>query len=145
MYKRQVSGLKFTNSTYLGASWADYDNDGDLDIHLSNSGIHDFETNLAFPNKLFSNDGDCKFTDVTTDTGLGNIGHSSTSAWADYDHDGDLDLHSINGGQISENDGVAIIESDIFYKNLLSETGVATFIDFTKEAGEIYGLSLIHI
>lgn len=134
-----VSGLKFTNSTYLGASWADYDNDGDLDIYLSNSGIHDFETNFSYPNKLFSNDGDCKFTDVTADTGIGNIGHSSTSAWADYDHDGDLDLHSINGGQISENDGVAIIESDIFYKNLLSETGVATFIDFTKEAGEIYG------
>ena len=132
------SGLKFTNSTYLGASWADYDNDGDLDIYLSNSGYHDFETNFSYPNKLFSNDGNCKFTDVTADTGLGNIGHSSSSAWADYDHDGDLDLHSINGGQISENDGIAIIESDLFYKNLLSETGVATFIDFTNEAGEIY-------
>ena len=133
------SGLQFTNATYLGASWADFDNDGDLDIYLSNSGFHDFETNFSYPNKLFSNDGNCNFVDVTLATGLGNIGHSSSSAWADYDHDGDLDLHSTNGGQISEDAGIAIIESDIFYKNLLSETGVATFIDFTKEGGEIYG------
>jgi hypothetical protein len=135
------SGLKFTNSTYLGASWADFDNDGDLDIYLSNSGLHEFDmtTDYSHPNKLFSNDGNCNFIDVTLETGLGNIGHSSTSAWADYDHDGDLDLHSANGGQISEDLSSAIIESDIFYKNLLSETGVATFIDYTKESGEIYG------
>jgi len=133
------SGLLFTNATYIGASWADFDNDGDLDIYLSNNGFHTNETNFSYPNKLLANDGNCRFTDVTLDTGLGNIGHSSSSAWADYDHDGDLDLHSTNIGQLSEQFGEATIESDILYKNLLSESGVAKFIDFTKESGEIYG------
>ena len=132
------SNLLFRNATYLGASWADYDNDGDLDIYLSNNGFHQ-NNNFSFPNSLFSNDGNCKFTEVTADIGLGNIGHSSSSAWADYDHDGDLDLHSTNVGQIIEKKGEAVTESDIFYKNLLSETGVATFVDFTRESGEIYG------
>ena len=133
------TGLLFINSTYLGASWADYDNDGDLDIYLSNYGFNSGEEIPSHSNKLFSNDGNCVFTDVTSDTGLGNIGHSSTSSWADYDHDGDLDLHSMNAGQVSERNGEAILESDIFYKNLLSETGVAQFVDFTEESGEIYG------
>ena len=133
------SSLLFRNSTFLGASWVDYDNDGDLDIYLSNNGYHNSSEDFAYPNKLFSNDGNCKFTDVTEATGLGNMGHSSSSAWADYDHDGDLDLHSTNVGQLIEANGEAIIESDIFYKNLLSETGIPQFIDFTQESGEIYG------
>jgi len=133
------SGLLFRNSTYLGASWADYDNDGDLDIYLSNNGFHSPSTNFSFPNKLFSNDGNCSFTDVTLDTGLGNIGHSSSSSWADYDHDGDLDLHSANIGQVSELNAEVMIETDIFYLNQLSESGVATFIDYTQESGEIFG------
>ena len=133
------SGLLFRNSTYLGASWADYDNDGDLDIYLSNNGFHSLDINTSFPNKLFSNDGHCKFTDVTTEVGLGNIGHSSSSAWADYDHDGDLDLHSTNVGQLIEENGEAIIESDILYRNQLVESGVARFIDVSEESGGIYG------
>jgi hypothetical protein len=133
------SNLLLTNSTFLGASWADYDSDGDLDIYLSNNGFHAQGSNFSYPNKLFSNDGNCLFNDVTLDVGLGNIGHSSSSAWADFDHDGDLDLHSTNVGQLIEENGEAVIESDIFYKNLLSETGVAQFIDTTEESGGIYG------
>ena len=131
------SGLLFLNSTYLGASWADFDNDGDLDIYLSNYGYSDSDD--PYPNKLFQNNGNCNFIDVTIDVGLGNVGHSSSSSWADYDHDGDLDLHSSNLGELSESRGEAMIESDIFYKNLLTESGNATFIDFTSESGEIYG------
>ncbi len=134
----EESGLKSLGTTYLGASWADYDNDGDLDIYVSNAGYHT-NSDLVFPNKLFKNLGDCEFIDVTEAVGLGNTGHSSTSSWADFDHDGDLDLFSHNSGTIIDKNSTLTSESDILYKNNLIELGVATFEDYTSEAGGVYG------
>ena len=134
----ESSGLKIPGTTFLGASWADYDNDGDLDLYASNAGYHT-NSELVFSNKLFTNLGDCNFIDVTEEVGLGNLGHSSTSSWADYDHDGDLDLFSHNSGTISNNNDSLRPESDILYQNKLSESGIATFEDYTLEAGGIYG------
>ena len=132
------SGLDTSIKTYLGASWADYDNDGDLDLYLSNAGMYD-TLDIIFPNALYQNDGFCKFTDVTQSVGLGNLGHSSTSSWADFDHDGDLDLMSHNSGPISSQDTTIRAETDILYRNLLTETGVANFEDYTLETGGVYG------
>ena len=69
-----------------GVGWADYDNDGDLDLYLANS---------SQANKLFSNDGDGTFTDVTT-TPLNNTGNADGVTWGDYDGDGDLDIYVVN-------------------------------------------------
>lgn len=69
------------------ASWIDYDNDGDLDL---------FETNTVRSgneDKLFSNDGDCTFSDVSTQAGdLTTSFHAHGASWADYDNDGDMDV-----------------------------------------------------
>ncbi|MBC8424250.1 CRTAC1 family protein, partial [bacterium] len=74
-----------------GASWADFDNDGDLDLYLANNG----------DNHLFRNDGDgggsWLFTDVApSGTGIGSSQVSSGGHWGDYDNDGDLDLYLAN-------------------------------------------------
>jgi hypothetical protein len=66
-----------------GVAWGDYDNDGDLDLYLSNK-------NSA--NRLFRNDGDGAFTDVTSQP-LDDARWGSGAAWADVDLDGDLDLY----------------------------------------------------
>lgn len=66
----------------MGAAWGDYDNDGDLDLYVTNYG----------PNVLLRNDGG-RFIDVTRDAGVGDDGFSAGCAWADYDRDGDLDLY----------------------------------------------------
>ena len=134
----KASGLYLQNTTLLGASWADYDNDGNLDLYVSDAGDHT-NLNLTFRNTLFRNQGDCNFIDVTLEVGLGNLGHSSTSSWADYDHDGDLDLFSHNSGPIMASDTSLRPETDILYKNNLSESGIATFEDYTFEAGGVYG------
>lgn len=72
-----------TNSS----SWADVDNDGDLDVFLANHG--------GF-NALFKNDGNFNFTKITTDTVSTTPAKSISSAWSDIDNDGDVDLFVTN-------------------------------------------------
>ena len=137
-----ASGIAADNSTTLGATWADYDDDGDLDLYLSNYGVADFGDDYATSgaaNQLYENAGDCTFTDVTESTGVGNHGHSSGSVWVDFDHDGDLDLYSLNIGMIDENNTVIRSATNILYRNQLTESGSPTFIDWTDEAGGLYG------
>jgi len=67
-----------------GASAADVDGDGDLDL---------FVTVLEGPNRLLLNDGGAHFSDATATSGLGDASwHSVGSSWADFDGDGWLDL-----------------------------------------------------
>ena len=67
-------------------SWADYDNDGDLDLLTA--------TTSTWPLFLYRNEQDGTFTEVSEQVGLGeSIGSCRGAAWADYDNDGDLDLY----------------------------------------------------
>lgn len=70
----------------MGCSWADYDNDGDLDV---------FVTNLKEGNQLFNNQGNGNFQLVSSST-VGQTGSSFGSIWGDVDNDGDLDLFVAN-------------------------------------------------
>ena len=67
----------------VGAYFADVDSDGDLDL---------FITNWKTSNRLFLNDGDGEFEDVTAAAGVGYAGGATTATFADYDRDGDLDF-----------------------------------------------------
>ena len=57
------SGLGDTAFPCLGAAWADYNNDGNLDLYIANEN---------FPSQLFRNNGDETFTDVTEQAGVQN-------------------------------------------------------------------------
>jgi uncharacterized repeat protein (TIGR01451 family) len=66
-----------------GQQWGDYDNDGDLDILVS-----DF-----YKNQLYSNNGNGTFTRITNEiVGNDDIAEAYGATWNDYDKDGDLDL-----------------------------------------------------
>ena len=69
-----------------GACAGDYDNDGRVDLYVTNVG----------PNTLYRNAGDGTFTDVTRKAGVGAPLWSTGCAFADLDHDGDLDLFVTN-------------------------------------------------
>ena len=69
----------------IGVSGADYDNDGDIDLHV---------TYFAAPNALYRNEGDGTFVDVAAEAGVeGGDGLVSSSAFADIDGDGLVDLY----------------------------------------------------
>jgi len=72
----------------VGASWGDYDNDGDLDLFVANSSNH--------ANFLYQNNGNGTFTKITTGDIVTDLGHSHGSSWADYNNDGFLDLFVTN-------------------------------------------------
>jgi tetratricopeptide (TPR) repeat protein len=67
----------------IGGAWGDYDNDGLMDLFLSNG---------LGRSQLFHNNGDGTFTDVSERAGVTAMGFGSPSFWWDYDNDGWMDI-----------------------------------------------------
>ena len=67
-----------------GASWGDFDNDGDLDLIVTN---HDAASNF-----FYQNNGDGSFSKMNDSGFTGTFAFNTGSAWGDFDGDGDLDL-----------------------------------------------------
>ena len=122
----------------MGCVAADYDNDGDTDLYVTNFGN----------NVLYQNNGDGTFRDVTVRAGVGNGEKwSSSCAFLDYDHDGNLDLYVVNyldydlttdqdwfdprGRRIYSNPQVYAGVPDTLYRN----NGDGTFTDVTRQTG----------
>jgi hypothetical protein len=98
------------------AGWADLDGDGDLDLYLGNYALIDFahykvcgskdkisychpDTLASAPDRLFRNDGDFRFTEVTREAGIvepGKGGKALAVVPFDYDDDGRIDLYVAN-------------------------------------------------
>ncbi len=117
----------------MGVSAADYDNDGDTDLYVTNYG----------PNVLYRNEGNGRFTDVSAKAKVACSLFSAGSAFLDYDQDGDLDLYVGNylnydpkyryfyaaeafPGPLSYRG-----EPDVLYRN----NGDGTFTDVGEKAG----------
>jgi len=86
----EKAGLALADRIGVGASFADVDSDGLPDL---------FVTSVRDGNKLFLNQGDWRFEDVTLESGLNYRGHSSGAVFFDYDRDGHLDLFLTNVGE----------------------------------------------
>src|ERR1700730_12775847 len=81
------AGVGLGDRVSVGATFADYDNDGWPDL---------FVTSTRGGNVLFHNGGGGTFEDVTAKAGLTHVGHSQTPVFFDYDNDGYLDLFVTN-------------------------------------------------
>jgi enediyne biosynthesis protein E4 len=101
-----------------GVAFFDYDNDGWLDIFLL-SGTRLEGATAGATNRLYRNNRDGTFTDVTAEAGLVRTGWASAVAVGDYDNDGFEDLFITYWGQ------------NVLYRN----NGNGTFTDVTAKAG----------
>ncbi|MEO0469353.1 MAG: FG-GAP-like repeat-containing protein [Bacteroidota bacterium] len=72
----------------MGGYWGDYDNDGLQDLFVCNARDEN--------NSLYHNDGNGKFTKITSGDIVNDGGNSLGASWGDYDNDGDLDLYVTN-------------------------------------------------
>jgi len=119
-----ASGKKFLVETMCGgAAFLDYDNDFDLDVYLVNGADLPGHTSPTPPmNRLYRNNSDGTFTDVTEEAGVGDTGYGMGCCAGDYDNDGDVDIYVTNFGP------------NVLYRN----NSDGTFTDVTKEAGVGY-------
>ncbi|MEO0082748.1 MAG: FG-GAP-like repeat-containing protein, partial [candidate division WOR-3 bacterium] len=79
----------------IGAEWADYDNDGDLDLFTADL-AHPRYIEFSNRSRLYQNQGPKvypRFTDRRAEAGIRYEETHSDPAWADVDNDGDLDLY----------------------------------------------------
>ncbi len=84
-FSDRTAGSGLTPMVASGLSGGDYDNDGDLDIHVPG---------WFQPSRLYRNDGAFHFVDVAPQAGLNLSAPSMAAAWGDYDQDGWLDLYA---------------------------------------------------
>ncbi len=90
------AGLDVNNRRFsFAAVWEDYDNDGDQDLYV----VNDFGRKNFFRNDLIRDgqrQAEAKFVDIAAAAGVEDIGAGMSGAWADYDHDGFMDLYVAN-------------------------------------------------
>ena len=108
--KNSVSPQRYSIETMTGGvAVFDYNNDGLLDIFFTNGAeIPSLKkSNSSFYNRLFRNNGDGTFTDITEKAGLAGVGYSMGVAAGDYDNDGFVDLYvaGFNRNQLFHNNG----------------------------------------
>jgi hypothetical protein len=85
-------GMDQENSRWsLAAAWEDYDNDGDQDLYVAN----DFGRNNLYRNDVGPN-GRRVFTDVAAEAGAEDAAFGMSVSWADYNHDGWMDVYISN-------------------------------------------------
>ncbi|MBN1211097.1 MAG: CRTAC1 family protein [candidate division Zixibacteria bacterium] len=93
MFTQVTAGPQVNDfSCSYGSSWADYDNDGDPDLFVTNWWSSEFQYNC-----LYNNDGEVNFIKVTGQLPV-TEGNSLAATWGDYDKDYDLDLLVVNPG-----------------------------------------------
>jgi hypothetical protein len=136
-----AAGIIHNSNDVQAVAWGDYDNDGDPDLYVTlavisggggggaDGAMHaideliDSPLAIELPNILYHNNGDGTFTDVTTQTGTGNVNDALGVVWEDYDNDGNLDLYIVN----TMGAGVP--------NRLFRNNGDGTFTDVAAQAG----------
>lgn len=111
-----TAGVGITGEENSGATFADYDGDGWLDLLVA--GINNSEQP-----RLFRNNRNGSFTDSTVAAGIPAVSQSMGSSFADYDRDGDLDFWLTHWA------------ADTQQKYLFRNNGNGTFTDSSRNAG----------
>jgi hypothetical protein len=108
------SGIVYQGSSY-GAAWGDFNNDGFVDLWVSNHG---------FPAALYQNQGDGTFINVTLEAFQQQPrADFHGAAWADFDNDGDLDLLQLVGADAGKG---SLSDPELANRFFVNDRGVFT-------------------
>lgn len=118
-----------------GVALLDFDLDGDLDIFIANSSNFDdvIDREKMSP-KLYRNNGEMRFSDITKDVGLDVIGYGMGAAVADYDGDQYPDLLLTGWGQLALLRNVGGKAFDDVSEKVLPSRGDASIPDWSTSA-----------
>jgi penicillin G amidase len=113
--------------------WADFDNDGDLDLFVG------FKAGV--PNRLYRNDKG-RFVEIASDLGLADLTDTRAAAWGDFNGDGHLDLYagftrrSGVANKLFRNDGDGKHFTEVGHAlgvDVMGETRQVSWIDFDND------------
>jgi len=88
----ESAGINSDDNTNLGLVFIDYDHDGDLDLYITRSSERPIEGRMTGLNKMWRNNGNGQFTDVTEATGLLGFAPNTNAIGTDYNNDRAVDL-----------------------------------------------------
>lgn len=117
----------FNTSTLPGnysAIWTDYNNDGHTDLYLTKCLGSALPGHPARTNLLYRNNGNGTFTERGAEAGLNDNAQSWSTAFEDFDNDGDFDAFIINhdeGNRLMKNDGSGV------FTNIIAGSGINEF------------------
>ncbi len=126
----------------MGAAVGDYDNDGDLDWFVSSifdergklENVGNFNFNWGVSgNRLYQNQGDGSFADLTDQGGVRVGGWGWGSCFADFNNDSHLDLFQVNGYSSAQHFTTAPFEADA--SRLFISSGQGNFSERSFEVG----------
>lgn len=112
-----------TDNRGWSCAWGDYDNDGFVDLFIAHPA--NFVGFPPIPNRLYRNNGDGSFTQITDTPITNGTAPYTVGNWIDFDLDGDLDLF------IGSGPATGALGPDFIFQNALMETGTATFTRIT--------------
>lgn len=122
----------------MGSAAADYDNDGDIDWFVTSIFEPSAPNNPNPGNRLYRNDGNGVFADVTEAAGVANGGWGWGVCMEDFDNDGDVDIFHVNGWwQTDPRDEVGSYEFASDPIRYFENQGDGTFVEAAGEAGLI--------
>lgn len=125
-----LAGISTAYADNFGASFGDYDRDGDLDLYICRyTGFGD-STDLDKVNNLYRNEGDGTFTNVTWQAGVSDgLSPSFQSVWVDYNKDGWPDLFVVNDRNNWKN-GLYLNNTDGTFTSVADVAGVTMLTAF---------------
>ncbi|PTM10890.1 MAG: RNA-binding protein, partial [Bacteroidetes bacterium] len=113
----------YSSGGNYGSVWIDYDNDGDSDLFIAKCGGEEARRK----NQLFRNNGNLSFTDVSASSNMDDALSTWSSAWGDYDSDGDMDCFV--GSSLSTEPHKLMQNNNGIFTDITASAGLDVFTD----------------